>query len=358
MNKENFNPLKGDWIRIAIYSGSIASAFFASYYISQGSRFLSVLHLYLFSLVTLIIALFLKRSMGKWEHMKHIVAIAIWLSAAFNYLTNTDSPEQIVWFATYPIFLFIISGFSAGWKYTGSLMLVYILGYKFPFILGHEPDIPGSTILHTVVSFFLTATLTGFYQYKGEKYQKVLEQSAFYDNLTGAMTREWMYERILEEIHILERKWSGRNTTTNNLVPPFSIVLFDLDHFKKINDNFGHNAGDLVLKEIVKTVVNTIRSSDHIARWGGEEFIVFFRETTIEMAHKITENIRNAIENVQITHYHQIIKCSASFGLVEYQKNHSATSLIRYADEAMYEAKNRGRNRIVLAKSTVKKQNK
>lgn len=120
------------------------------------------------------------------------------------------------------------------------------------------------------------------------------------------------------------------------------VVLVDVDHFKKINDTFGHNAGDQVLKEIAAALKNGTRSLDKIGRWGGEEFLIICPNTTLEQALRLTEHIRQDINRIGLAG--SGIKISASFGIARVQ-NQNFENAIHNADEALYKAKRTGRNR-------------
>lgn len=181
-----------------------------------------------------------------------------------------------------------------------------------------------------------------------ENYQKNLERTVFHDKLTGAMSRHWMHERILEEISLLERKETARMAGEKDRArDTFSIALFDLDNFKKINDIYGHNAGDIVLQNTVKIVKNTIRLADHVSRWGGEEFLLLFRETNLSDAQYIVEKIKNSLANSIVETEGKRLYCTASFGITEYTIKDSVETIVHRTDRAMYEAKNSGKNRAV-----------
>jgi len=125
---------------------------------------------------------------------------------------------------------------------------------------------------------------------------------------------------------------------------PLSIIMFDIDHFKKINDRHGHSVGDKVLVEMSRLVSANIRGQDIFARWGGEEFMIVVPNTGIENAHILAEKLRGLIE---ANHSPDTVRFTASFGICEYGGNEDADGLTRRVDEAMYEAKKGGRNKAV-----------
>lgn len=123
----------------------------------------------------------------------------------------------------------------------------------------------------------------------------------------------------------------------------FSLVILDIDHFKKVNDTFGHKSGDEVLKNISGLIKSSIRHSDISARWGGEEFAIILSGADINMAVDIVEKLRQKIEQL---HNEQVGSVTSSFGVCEYSNNLSSTELFARADSLLYKAKNSGRNRV------------
>ncbi len=126
-----------------------------------------------------------------------------------------------------------------------------------------------------------------------------------------------------------------------------SLILFDIDHFKQINDNYGHKVGDDVLRNLAQLIKNTIRESDHFARWGGEEFLILCPNTTIHNAVAIANHLCKKVSEANLIK-EQPVTCS--FGVAESQlkQSHSIIALFESADLAMYKAKESGRNRVVM----------
>ena len=123
-------------------------------------------------------------------------------------------------------------------------------------------------------------------------------------------------------------------------------MMLDIDHFKKINDTYGHLAGDFVLKEIAKIIKDSIRKSDICGRFGGEEFVIVLPNTKLSGAMKLAERIRETIQNHTFDFNGKKINVTVSIGITSVGVNDSYESLISRADEALYEAKEKGRNRI------------
>ncbi|MGE8001749.1 sensor domain-containing diguanylate cyclase [Lysinibacillus sp. NPDC093190] len=122
---------------------------------------------------------------------------------------------------------------------------------------------------------------------------------------------------------------------------PFSIILLDIDYFKEVNDEFGHQVGDLVLMNVAEILQNTIREQDTIGRWGGEEFLVICPQTTLNDAVKLSEKLRQQLENHQ---FPVVQRKTSSFGVTSYVDGDTRNTLLSRCDKALYQAKERGRN--------------
>ena len=156
-----------------------------------------------------------------------------------------------------------------------------------------------------------------------------------HDSLTNLPNRESYDEHILEAF----QRWKHTKT-------PLSLAVGDIDHFKRINDNFGHLAGDKVLKKVASIFKSSTRSVDFIARVGGEEFLFIFESTSSQVAAKILDKLRKSIEECQFIYREHRVNVTVSFGLTTITASDDIESLFMRADNAMYKAKNAGRNRI------------
>lgn len=158
---------------------------------------------------------------------------------------------------------------------------------------------------------------------------------------TDALTQTWN-RRYLAEAFDRELNRSARYDR------PLSLLAFDIDHFKKINDAYGHVAGDAVLRQLAGAVSAKLRKQDVFARTGGEEFCVLLPEVPLESARAIAEKIRAIAERTQIRYDDQEIRCTISVGISSFDAaNNTVDLLYRAADARLYEAKNGGRNRCV-----------
>jgi diguanylate cyclase (GGDEF)-like protein len=120
-------------------------------------------------------------------------------------------------------------------------------------------------------------------------------------------------------------------------------MLIDIDHFKNINDTYGHQVGDMVLQRVSTLFRRSIRSTDIVGRWGGEEFMVLCPQTNINQCNIFAQNLRAKIENYN---FPNIKNQTASFGLSTYKEGYSLEELIKQADDALYKSKRNGRNQV------------
>jgi diguanylate cyclase len=170
-----------------------------------------------------------------------------------------------------------------------------------------------------------------------------MRHHAEHDGLTGLLNRRVIVERLNEEMIR-----SRRDGT------PLSVILADVDHFKKVNDTFGHLAGDLILKEIGKVFARTLRPYDCVGRYGGEEFLMILPNCEMESALLRGEELRMTVETEHIMDGETLLQVTASFGVASLlPTDDAAETILRAADEALYRAKSSGRNRVVQAEMDV-----
>lgn len=175
------------------------------------------------------------------------------------------------------------------------------------------------------------------YQKTLQAQQTQLEHLAREDALTGLANRRFFEERAREECLRAQRYRH-----------PLSILLADLDHFKDINDTYGHGYGDTVLKEVGQTLVHHCRTSDLCARYGGEEFAILLPETELIEARKVAERLCVAVRGLTIRHPAGPLQVTVSFGIscLDHERSQSLDELLVQADAALYTAKRKGRDRV------------
>ena len=165
-----------------------------------------------------------------------------------------------------------------------------------------------------------------------------LYRMATLDRMTGLFVHHYFQERLIEEI-----KRSERTGT------PLTLLMADLDHFKNVNDTYGHQQGDIILKGTASIIHQNIRGFDIASRYGGEEFAIILTETDLAAADAIAERLRKKIEDAVYKNGEKNIKVTISIGLAQYnhKKDKNAIDLIKRADTVLYAAKAQGRNRII-----------
>ncbi len=166
--------------------------------------------------------------------------------------------------------------------------------------------------------------------------EEKLEHAAHHDRLTGAFNRHF-FDRLVEK----ECARSAR------LGEPLSLLILDIDHFKRINDEHGHLAGDDVLKQLVSHIWERVRETDILTRWGGEEFALLLPDTSLEGARKLAESLRTSVETTELVE--GLPKLTISLGGTRIRTDESVKASFRRADAALYKAKDSGRNRVCLA---------
>lgn len=168
-------------------------------------------------------------------------------------------------------------------------------------------------------------------------YQQALRM-AYMDPLTQANNRASFDDLIHKEISLAKRY--GKN---------LSIVFLDIDHFKTINDTHGHECGDVALASVAKWIKQSLRNSDILFRYGGEEFVILLRETGLEGAQIVAERMRAAIASHTLSYDMTNLNITASLGVSALRSEDTAETMVKRADEAMYRAKKNGRNQVSLA---------
>ena len=168
-----------------------------------------------------------------------------------------------------------------------------------------------------------------------------IEAISVRDGLTGVYNRRHLEVLATQEIGRAERHGG-----------PLSVVLFDLDHFKAINDGFGHRAGDDVLCEVSRRVETALRVNDHLGRYGGEEFVLILPDTSLDGAGQVAERVRRSVHDTPVETDAGSLEVSVTLGVAEWQLQEPVDALLDRADRCLYRGKKAGRNRVSLANET------
>jgi diguanylate cyclase (GGDEF)-like protein len=211
-----------------------------------------------------------------------------------------------------------------------------IKGNDFSGIEFLKTDQPKDELDHLRNNLVDTALTIGRLLSELEEKNRELQELAYHDPLTGLPNRRFFFEHanlIFEDVKKYEK--------------PLSLLVIDIDHFKEINDTYGHNVGDLVLKTFADVLRGIVRKSDICARLGGEEFVVLLPNTDLEGARVLAERIRATVAKNPVEYDSTVILFTVSIGVAQYRKGmQDIDELIEEADIALYRAKEGGRNRV------------
>ena len=282
-----------------------------------------------------------------------LLARELFLSAAFfnfawlSYHLGGVSAPTTNWLITPPIVAMLIGGVGPAIFWLGMSCVAIAAMYALPLMGVALPPHPikDMALLHlscelgllvVVVIFVLLFELTrtqGFI--KLEKALNLINELAIRDDLTGTHNRRHLIELIERE--------RERNTRAGG---PFCICLLDLDFFKRINDTYGHCAGDIALRQFALAVQHQVRDTDSFGRYGGEEFLLMLPETALAEAAVLVERIRLSVERMQCADISAQFALTVSIGVAQFCDGESIARTIARADETLYRAKSGGRNRV------------
>ena len=199
--------------------------------------------------------------------------------------------------------------------------------------LTQSTTIPPLMVLEAII--FLVTTAISTLMLVNENITTELRRLADIDHLTATFNRRSFLSLLNKAISTAER--------TNT---PLSVLVIDLDHFKEINDSYGHRIGDEALAHFSKTITACLRNEDILGRIGGEEFAIYLPNAAVADAQAIAERLRQHLVAEPLTTPHRLIQLTVSIGVAQYQSQESIESLLHRADKAMYQAKENGRNRV------------
>lgn len=275
----------------------------------------------------------LSRFGGNKRLSSSLVLILMIVLLSFMLVTGGFENTGIFWFSTFPLLAFFFKG-----KKKGFLWIFLLLVVESVILLlndRHFLKVPYSvtTLQQAFFSFAIVSLLAFSYEYIRDHQANQLKKIATTDTLTKAHSRMKIAEVLEHEVEITKRYKVA-----------LSLIMFDIDRFKDINDSYGHQTGDFVLMEIADIVRADTRITDYFGRWGGEEFIVVLPQTDMMGTKILADRLARSIENHK---FDNVKKVTASFGLTEFKEGDDINSLIKRVDDALYKAKERGRNLVV-----------
>lgn len=289
---------------------------------------------------------------GDWLMVSINSFVVTVMFSLFLYVFITRKVEKSsVILAVFSIIAVIINAYVKGveqvyWLYPSMVTAYFLLTLKWAILLNVLaiilllPALIPYVETVNLMRILLTLCITNMFSFVFAKTVKDTHQKltlmATHDALTSAGNRLALDTKLAEELNKQKRYPSSS-----------CLILFDLDNFKNINDEFGHIIGDHVLIGLVKIVLSRIRGTDFIYRFGGEEFIIFPMSIELPKAIKFADEIRALIEESKIV---DNLVVTASFAVAQYQQGESAENWIHRADIALYQAKKSGKNRVTAAK--------
>jgi len=292
---------------------------------------------YVYSFLTIMLIFFLRLSKKNYDLTAHALLIISLLTFTSALIFVPQDEFRIIWFYLLIYVAYMIHDRTIGIFYTLASIII-ILTVNIFIELQLSQIAINSGILGLIIGSFLSYTYTN----KITNYENSLKQQntslsvlASTDYLTGVMNKR-MFNEISE--HYFQTAQKNHFHLT--------LLLFDLDHFKKVNDTYGHQAGDLLLKRFVKKLERILNKSDIFARIGGEEFAILLSQINSDDAYILAEKIRKEIENDFITYKGQDIFVTTSIGISENKETDTEfKNIFSRADIALYQAKNEGRNK-------------
>ena len=245
---------------------------------------------------------------------------------------------RILWFYTNVPCVFILLGQRAGWFVTSLTILAFVFGNAL-LERPYSSNAVATGVLawaYFGLSFHAYVDRSISYFKRMRDYNVQLLDLASHDPLTRVLNAGAYYRNCDQLIHASQRANQS-----------FAVLFVDLDHFKSINDTYGHATGDDVLRTVAQTIQRTVRRSDVVGRIGGEEFSIFLPNTEVSGAQHLAEALRASIENISIEVDGVRLKITASIGVASQRFEQDNIQVIQqHADQAMYEAKRGGRNRV------------
>lgn len=320
-------------------------------YILQGVPLLIQLPTFITLIACVIVLLTLKAD--NFKPLTVLMFLIMFLYLPYAYFTSgaLDSPTPVFFVTGIFMFGFIIKGkakiliiaplaaFYAVLLFIGAYLPPF--EYESPFERGFDFAISFSVI--AVMAIMATTIINVAIKVKENKTLRLMEELqeknrelevlSIIDPLTGCYNRRFLYDNCFDMLETY---------IENDL--PFSLMMIDIDHFKEINDNHGHDVGDDILRLLCNTVRATIRLHDLMIRYGGEEFVIVLPNCDRSIGLDIAERIRH---NVQESKTRENVKFTVSIGFTTYEENDTLDTMISRADNRMYTAKNNGRNQVV-----------
>lgn len=263
-----------------------------------------------------------------------VVLILTAIMMMFIHITRGES-YSIIWITILPPVSFFLLGRHAG-TWVCAAVFTYVVTFFYLQPPTTQPVGPRLRSVLNIAEVLLAHWfLFRFYERSRAAAYAELERLSETDKLTGLFNRRYLDILLTREFDMHKRTEA-----------PLSMILCDIDHFKRVNDKYGHLTGDSILQEIGSTLRTTMRGTDLCGRWGGEEFLIICPDTSLEGAVVIIAKLQDVLNR---QHFANDIKVTLSFGVATSRDDKDAEQQLRRADDALYEAKRRGRDCYVVA---------
>lgn len=267
---------------------------------------------------------------GVFKGHKYIMSMCLTLLVVSGTFLKPTVNGLFFWSLVLPIVYYLLLGYKVGFVASVCLFLVQIANITYQFYVEQYFDML-TMMLNFAFCFLSISAIAHVYEYNRESTENKLSKLATLDPLTGTNNR------LALKHHYQALKARGA---------AFSLLLLDIDHFKAVNDEYGHDGGDYVLQFVVKTMIQVV-GAENVFRHGGEEFCILLEGSYLEQALKNAETIRQAVECSPIRYRDRLIFLTVSIGLAEADASTYIDEIIRQADANLYDAKSQGRNRVV-----------
>ena len=265
--------------------------------------------------------------------VRYGVASALLIMATVGAVYKLDGYNGQMWVPVLPLLFSFLVGVRSGNIFSAIYLLVYSMSYfSFEKLHGVAP-IEFEFWSMAVIAFIFVLVVTALFQKEIQKDKKHLSDVAKFDFLTQLLNRRGFVPRIEEEVSRVDR-YPG----------DLSIIVSDIDSFKLVNDNFGHGVGDKLLAEFAQILLAHTRSSDLVARWGGEEFVVLAPNTEMTACLDLAEKLKSVVEEHS---FKDVGHITSSFGVTQFQQSEDWSEFFDRADTNLLKAKHAGKNRVV-----------
>jgi diguanylate cyclase (GGDEF)-like protein len=272
------------------------------------------------------------------ERSMRVTLVVMFILAVLGSIEKLDSTPNFAWFTVMPFLYISVGGLRLGGILTVSHFIIIAscyLSFARPVI----ETLAVGAWMQVGLAYVTASGLAVSYEYTQRQLRNRLHSLADHDPLTGLLNRRGMAKRLEEMKSFLNR----------NRVP-ITLALIDIDHFKQVNDAYGHDVGDTVLKELSGELTRVFRSSDYIARWGGEEFLVAMTNSDLAASTAVLERLRSEIAD---SCAFSVPSITLSMGAAQWHTDMDLETALKQADTALYGAKGGGRNALVPATEAI-----